>query len=410
MLKINDLQMVENIDYIFRNRIILYGAGDFGQRSFRLLKQAGISIYGICDTDESLWGKTIKGHQVLSIQELLEIQTKEHITIILSIANPDYVEQVLVNLEAYGITNVDCYTYFALKTAIELHIEDQRIAEEYRKDFYIARKAFYDYLLNDWENRAREFIYSIMRYDTIVVLQPGKVGSTSIAKSLEKAKLHYIHLHSLSFGNWLNPDIHNSYGIWHQWEKSPIEKLGSVHQSQKIKIISLVRDPIGRSIADYFEGLGSEYSKYDSDKNFNLYQEINKFIEKEARVGKFGYIFEWFNQEIKGFFGIDVYKYRFDKEKGYQIICKDNIEILLIKMEKMNDCQEVLGQFVEVEDFKLERGNVGNKKLYKFAYEEAKKNIKIPKNILDFYYIGNEAMDYFYTEEEKQEFSKKWTI
>lgn len=409
MLKISDLQMLGNIDCIFRNRIILYGAGDLGMRSLKLLKQLKIFVYGICDTDQNLWGKTISGYRILSIQQLSEACTKQCSTIILSMANPEYVEQVLRILDDYKISNVECYTYFALKTAVELHIEDKRIAEAYRKDFYIARKAFYDYLLNDWENRARKFIYSSMLHDTIAVLQPGKVGSTSIAKSLDKEKIHYSHLHSLAFGNWLDPNIKNSYGIWHQWQKSPIKKLESIHQSEKVKVISLVRDPIGRSIADYFEGLGSEYMKYESNENFDIYQEVNEFIRKEAKVGEYGYIFEWFNQEIKNFFGIDIYQYGFDRKKGYFIICEGNVEILLIKMERINDCQEILGQFVGVDNFELEKENIGDRKLYKFVYEEVKRTIQIPKDILDFYYKGNKAMDHFYTETEKKEFKRKWS-
>lgn len=84
-------------------------------------------------------------------------------------------------------------------------------------------------------------------------------------------------------------------------------------------------------------------------------------------------MFEWFDLEIKENFGIDVYGYDFDKERGFQIIRQDNVELLLMKLEKLDDCQEIIGEFVGAEDFKLIKSNMGNNKLYKFAYNELKK-------------------------------------
>ena len=80
----------------------------------------------------------------------------------------------------------------------------------------------------------------------------------------------------------------------------------------------------------------------------------------------------------------------------------------MIKTEKLNECQEVIGKFVEADDFKLVNENVGARKPYKFAYDEIKKSFTIPEHIINFYYKGNKAMDHFYTEEEKERFIKKW--
>lgn len=408
MLKVKDLEMLNDIDLVYEKGIFIYGAGDLGHRTIKLLDRLEISVHGVCDSNKKLWGKMIKGHKVLSIEEWSRLCKKERGIVIIAVYNPEYVEQVLKVLDIHGLSEISCYTYFALKTTVELHINDRRIKEDYRKDYDIAKKMFSDHMMHDWENRAREYIYSIMQRDTILVWQPGKVGSTSIVKSLEREKIPYAHLHCLSFANWLDAEVHNSYGIQHHWRDKPVKKLGIMQDLEKVKIISLVRDPIARSIADYFEGLGRLYSKYE-DMDVDFYQDMNNFIEKEARVGKSGYIFEWFNHEIKEFFDIDIYQYDFDKKKGYQVINKDNIELLLIKTEKLTDCQEILGRFVGVKKFKLMNDNVGNQKIYKFAYNEAKQLIKIPDHIINFYYRENECMDHFYTENEKKKFIEKWS-
>lgn len=407
MLKIKDVDMLNNVDLVYDNKIFLYGAGDYGYRAVKLLDQLEIPIYGISDSDERLWGTFIKGHEIQPVKEWVEQCKKEPVTVVITVADPNSIEQILQVLEGYRLFNADFYTYFALKTTIELHLCDSRIKETFREDFLIAKRTYYDFIKNDLEDRAREFIFSVMLHDLIVVWQPGKVGSTSIARSLKAMGIHYTHMHCLAFHNWVDLELRNACGISHYWESEPIEKLDILKKSEKVKIISLVRDPIARSVADYFEGLGTLYSKYDNIDR-GVYQELNDFIGREAELGECGYIFEWFNQEIKAFFDIDVYQYPFDKEKGYQVVCKDNVELLLIKTEKLSGSQDVLGQFIGNKDFKLLDSNVGNQKTYKFAYEEVKNTIRIPEHIIDFYYRGNKAMDHFYTEEEKKRLIQKW--
>ena len=56
MLKIKDLEMLEDIDLVYKNKIVLYGAGDYGRRALKLLGQLEIPVCGVCDSNESLWG------------------------------------------------------------------------------------------------------------------------------------------------------------------------------------------------------------------------------------------------------------------------------------------------------------------------------------------------------------------
>lgn len=408
MLKVRDLEMLNDIGLVYKNKIVLYGAGDYGHRALRLLAQLEIPVYGVFDSNERICEKRIRGHRVRPAESLAEIYGNEQITIIITIANPAYVENVLERLEQDGLVGVTCYTFFALKFTVELHINDKRIKETYREDFFIARNTFFEYMQNYWENRGRRLIYSTMLQDMVIVLQPGKVGSSSIVASLEKLKIYCIHSHCLSFTNWLSNDIHNAYGSRYCWQYKLSEELKSFHSMQKIKVISLVRDPIGRAVSDFFQGLEmSEYSRYDSS-DLDICQRINNFIRRESEVGCCGYMFEWFNQEIKEVFGIDVYEHDFDRKKGWQLIYKDNVELLLLKSEKLDDCQEIIGEFVENDNFELIKENVGNEKPCKFAYDEVKRIIEIPEVVLNFYYKDNQAMDHFYTEEEKKGFYKKW--
>ncbi len=398
MPKIRDLELLSDIDIIYNNKIALFGAGDYGKRALRLLGQLGISVVGFCDSKEEKWGNLIEGHKVFSLQELAQCFRDDHVIIIITIAMPSQVEEVLKTLDHYGMSEALCYTYFSLKFTVEFHLEDARIDQSFREELKTARKLYLDWLYSDRVNIIRQLLYSTKLYETILVLTPRKVGTTSVAKSIAKCAVHSIQTDRVCLGNWTK-------------EKNPDrrEVLGILHKEKKVKIISLIREPIARAISDYFYGM--EISGYLRDYipvGSDIYDGIRIFLEKETKIGNYGYVFDWFNTEIKDMFGIDIYQYPFDREKGYQIIYKDNIELLLLKMEKLDVCQDIIGKFVGAENFKLIRDNVGTEKLYKFAYTELKKTIKIPEPIIDFYYKENAAMDHFYTEKEKELFTEKW--
>ena len=67
------------------------------------------------------------------------------------------------------------------------------------------------------------------------------------------------------------------------------------------------------------------------------FEGVKRFLETEKKTGNCGAVFEWFNVELKEPLGLDIYQYEFDKMRGYQIIEKDNIELLLIKLEKLDE-------------------------------------------------------------------------
>ena len=175
---------------------------------------------------------------------------------------------------------------------------------------------------------------------------------------------------------------------------------------EKIKIISLIREPIGRDLSMYFQFF-DEYICSDWIKP-NIYKNVIEVLDLFTKFGEYGFLFEWFVLEMEEAFGIDVYQYDFDKNRGYQIIEKDNIQLLLIKVEKLDDCEEAIGQFIGVNNFKLVKANIGENKPYKFVYNELKRTIKIPEYIINFYYKDNKCMDHFYTKAEKEGFIKRW--
>ena len=159
-------------------------------------------------------------------------------------------------MEECGISDVDCYTYFALKFTIEFHIDDWRIGDVYRENFHKAKMAYVEYMQNVVDNDKLGCLFSYMLYDSVLIWQPGKVGSSSVFRSLVERNIRCNHLHHLAANVNLNVKKNS---IWNKLQ--PYQKLNQrgdissflLNGSERMKIISLVRDPIGRSISHYFQ-------------------------------------------------------------------------------------------------------------------------------------------------------------
>lgn len=398
MVKVKDLDLLKKMDILFENEIILYGAGNCGRKACQLLRKIKIPILGFGDSNVNIWGEYIEGVKVLSLYEMRDIlEKKEHVIIIITVESPNHVEQILSLLEKHGMEKKDCYTYFALIHTVELHIEDSRIEESFRKEEKLMKKMFMEWRASFRKWNTLSMIWGMLTTDnSISVLQVGKVGSTTVVESLTKAGVHCFHAHTLTGRwGWMPPFTTGEAGR---------ELLSKV---KKIKIISLIREPIARDIALYFQGF-HEYIVLEDAIKADSYEGVKDFLETEKRIGNCGATFEWFHAELNEALGLNIYQYEFDKKRGYQVIETDNVELLLIKLEKLNECSDSIGRFVGKEHFDLISSNMGNDKLYRFAYEELKRTIKIPQDILDFYYKDNPAMDHFYTIEEKEQFYKKW--
>lgn len=115
-----------------------------------------------------------------------------------------------------------------------------------------------------------------------------------------------------------------------------------------------------------------------------------------------------FDKELKDLTGIDIFDYPFDKEKGYTWIKKENVEILVLKTEKMNENEDIVAQFVEKPGLKYVNARIGEGKFSKYIYRELKQKFCVSADVLEKQYSNNPQVDHFYSEEEKAEFRQKW--
>lgn len=415
-----DLEVINNI-YLLKQyapNIILYGASKTGKRILELLNELEVKVWGFCESFPKQ--KEFCCMPVISISELKYVFNEQKLLIIVTSV---YILDIISAISKYNFKNVKIVTYFGIEIAIDANIEKNFIPQKFYKTYMAKKNLEIIKREKRYQQDTRELdldhlISLFNNPESILIYQPGKVGSSSIYKSILDLKLPVIHLHRLAYNPYLFGDKNIiAYN----------ELMNNIKQS-KIKIITGVREPISRDISNFLHNLDDgrwyTYSFLSPDINNTFQQVIDKYyVNKNYQYtlindykwldicwnyGKYGQMFEWFDFELKKVFGIDIYDYPFDKEKGITVIKKGNIEIFLYKLEKLNDNEKELGKFIGNSKFILLNNNVGNEKKYKYFYQEFLNNFQLSKKYFEIYYQNNKMMQHFYNEEEILLFIKKW--
>lgn len=250
----------------------------------------------------------------------------------------------------------------------------------------------------------------------IIVFQMGKVGSTSIQNSLKESGVEpvfHVHVMNLSHSMYTRSTNRTPRKDWPK-NRSPVD-LAHIWLGQKLfcdiiragkraKFITLVREPISRSISSFFFSLAIyNTSKYDVAKLTDT-QLISIFIEKHDH----GVPFRWFDEQLKPVLDIDIYKYPFPKEQGYLSIMEGNFELLILKLETDDVVKErALSEFLGVKNFKLNRSNVAQELHYAAEYAHFLEILELPEDYLEIM-CNSQYSRHFYTDAEIEGTRLKW--
>ena len=247
----------------------------------------------------------------------------------------------------------------------------------------------------------------------------GKVGSSTIKKSLKRAKIsnqiEQVHFLSWSYLQKIEKEYQNqnkpipSHIIRGKLMRQFIDQnSGNI----RFKIISLVRDPVARDISDVFQNIERDIPHIVTLNQKQAADEILRHIMKMLyQFDEFtDYACTWFDKELKDVFQFDVFSHPFDKHQGYQIFTTKHADILIIRLESLSSChQKAFYEFLGLDNFTLHFENQGKNKWYSEVYEQILETIDLPDDILNIIYKTRYAK-HFYTEHERFEFKKKWQI
>lgn len=237
---------------------------------------------------------------------------------------------------------------------------------------------------------------------TIIVYSMGKVGSTSVYHSLRRClrPVDIFHTHFLS-DHWLkqelptlNKHFHHNIEIGNRI-RDHIKKT----PAKRLKIVTLVREPIGRDISGIFQNLPAHFHGLDPS-----FEEVVRVLERHEH----SYTLNWFDTEFRNFLGFDIYALPFDKTKGYSIYRTESADILCIRLEDLNRVFSIaFEEFLGITGLELVAKNISATKDTSELYKKVLALYKPSAEKLSFVY-SSKYVRHFYSDMEIEQFQHKW--
>lgn len=394
---LNDLELINSFNKIWELPVYLWGAGKYSDYVISTLKDLDISINGIIDNNTLLCGTKKNGITIYKFEQVRKyIESKSCIIIITTLSHSYNVIEQIKQINNYIYINCNIYTLYAyfwgLYFNLNLFPQKNGIREKYLNLFTVWKYSKICDIYSNQSRSATNAILSLLNKKNsdipILIYQPGKVGSNTIEFTLKE----------------YNVDVIRSHGVLYpyEFEKTNFPELfyNKVKKFKKIKLITLVRDPIAKDIGHFFQKChvsGNDVAwivkgimEKDFQQSFFNYLSVVtplNFLGKNKDVSNFkivshidyigqknknGALWGWYEEELKEKLGIDILNYPFNVEKGYSIIQKDNMEILVIKLECLNNLETVLADFVGIPELHLVNSNEAKNKSYYYTYKQFK--------------------------------------
>ena len=287
---------------------------------------------------------------------------------------------------------------------------------------YYSSRAFYKYQLKRAKRRYRE--------PPLLVYQMGKVGSSTVVRSLSVLKLDMpiYHPHFLSKDRIAETEAKRKK--FFRTERYSYLKRPWLYQflcgeidktliGEKWRIVTLTREPIGRNISTFFENLAVKTLRYGHEYEIQSdYYDISPTIVKLDALEELTDLFlsrvrhnsplVFFDRELKAIFGIDVFAREFPEANGYDIYEGEKADVLLIRLEDLNRCaREAFHEFLYIEDFALVDTNIGSEKEYAPIYKKFKQTVTLPETYMNDMY-QSKYVQHFYSQEEIRRFERIW--
>ena len=171
-------------------------------------------------------------------------------------------------------------------------------------------------------------------------------------------------------------------------------------KAPKLDVIASVREPIGLGLSSIFQNHALLFPGLASATPESCRTEL-------LRPKALKDIQNWFDIEIKAMLGIDVYATPFPKQSGYAIYESHFVRLLVYRYEALEQLPRILAEFFDCEVPRVINRNIGRTKAYGSAYEEVKKELRLP---IDFVMkqCNSKMMCHFYSDSERRKLIERW--
>ncbi len=224
--------------------------------------------------------------------------------------------------------------------------------------------------------------------------------------------------------------------LWHN--PKYFKKFLNRKNADTVKFIMGIREPISQNLSMFYQVLSGVKGScfiayhelclspfYEKNKTLDKYEQMlienkndaqvwwNMLVDLYMRFSgekKKDLLYALFIQSFVLQFsssGLDITDYVFDQEKGYTIIKKNNVEVFVYQLEKLNSLVSELSNWVGVPFDKLEKGNAAEDKWIADSYKQAQKEIEITQEYFDKCF-DEPYVKHCYSEADIEKFKARW--
>lgn len=260
------------------------------------------------------------------------------------------------------------------------------------------------------------------------VYQMGKVGSTSVVAALRRAApdllVHHVHRVSdatlPAFEAFTRSTFRRrlvSGGARRSLVQQIVaarhlrRELAEPTDGRRLKVITLVREPVGRNVSDCFEVL-KLLLDYDLAARLDR-RSVEEVCDEVCQLFLTTYPnhdlpLTFFDTEIRATLGIDVYGRPFSFDEGCQVHRTDRVDLLVVRAEDLDGAGgERIRAFLGLPSLELRCANAGENKEYADVYRLGKARIVLPDAYLERMYTSKYAT-HFYSAAELERLRGRW--
>lgn len=395
------ISKIDDTFSVYKNKaVVIWGTGSAAEWVWKYLTIFQIPVVAFTDNNREKWGTLFWDIPVCSISEILEKYKKDDILIQIG---SSYEKSISIQLNELSIdyilySEAKCRLYgYYLRSISDNYIQ--------KEDLFAFSGAYYDVMI---QNFIHDMLLSIecKSKDCILLWGPAKTGNHTLKSTFRSLELNFVSL------------IH---------QPCFMKVLSKVRIDRPIKIITAVREPISQN-------LSSIYQTVCAPNAVNYIWMFDEIWKKSGDINKLFTNIEtqWLtdtkkdisNLELKNYnsfenfmiqnywkdfnkYILDITDYQFNKEDGYTIIKKDNMEIFVYQLEKLNKVWPVLTSWLNISDTPLMNDNEAKNKWYNESYHQAKKELVFSQEYFDECF-NQPYVKHCYSEEDIEKFKQKW--
>lgn len=236
------------------------------------------------------------------------------------------------------------------------------------------------------------FCRQLRKHDPIFVYQMGKVASRSICEPLQEVYPgRVVHAHRFDVDGHAGETME----LLKYWRSDSPPAF--------MPIISLTRDPVDRNVSAFFQnfklytGVSPERSTHSMSELLDCFLEV--FPHHIPLV--------WFDDKIKGEFGLDVFAHPVSPE-GILTVEHQRTPLLVMRMEASDEIKsKAVQDFLHIPEFSVGHRNESGEKDYSSLYQQFKKEVRLPEEYVENM-IESKYYRHFYGKDFEERTRRKW--